>query len=55
MAVRVSVHTQTLSALRFSWAQVPGPQFLDFASPQKPLLKIVLTLGGDVNGNKMKD
>ena len=49
------MHTQTLSPLRFSWAQVPAPQFLDFASAQKPLLKIVLTLGGDVNGNEMKD
>jgi hypothetical protein len=41
--------------LRLSWAQLPAPKFLACAPPPKPLFKILLTLGGDVNGNKVQN
>lgn len=53
MAVRISVHSY-FSPLRFSWALVPAPKFPDLALPRKPF-KIVLTLEGNVNGNKVQN
>lgn len=39
----------------FSQAQVPAPKFPDLAPPPKPLFKTVLTLGGDIDGDKVQN
>lgn len=55
--VRLFWHTPTLSLVPgpHLMAQAPAPAFTALVPPQKLAFDVVLTLGGDVNGNKMKN
>lgn len=49
------MHSRVLFTFKILQGQLSAPKFPDLFPPQKPLFKIVLTLGGNVNGNKVQN